>query len=57
MLHDFELNAENRIVYKVLVLNLAVKIPLRKPSPQWEDNIKTDLTEIGCKCVDWIHLA
>jgi hypothetical protein len=24
---------------------------------RWEDNIKTDLREVGCGCVDWIGLA
>jgi hypothetical protein len=24
---------------------------------RWEDNIKTDLREIGREVVDWIHLA
>jgi hypothetical protein len=23
----------------------------------WEDNIKMGLREMGCGCVDWIHLA
>jgi hypothetical protein len=32
------------------------KKPLRRP---WRilENIKKDVTEIGCKEVDWIHLA
>jgi hypothetical protein len=25
--------------------------------PRWEDNIKTDLREIGWGDMDWIHLA
>ena len=24
---------------------------------RWEDNIKTDLREVGCGGVDWIELA
>jgi len=24
---------------------------------RWADNITTDLEEIGCEVVDWIHLA
>jgi hypothetical protein len=31
--------------------------PLGKPRLRWEDNIKTDLREVGCGCVDWIGLA
>ena len=23
----------------------------------WEDNIKFDLQEVGCKCMDWVELA
>jgi hypothetical protein len=29
---------------------------LGRPRRKWEGNIKTDLTEIGSKSVDWIHL-
>jgi hypothetical protein len=31
--------------------------PLGRPKRRWEDNIKTDLREVGCGCVDWIGLA
>jgi hypothetical protein len=24
---------------------------------RWEDNIKMDLQEVGCGCMDWIDLA
>jgi hypothetical protein len=24
---------------------------------KWEDNLKRDITEIGCSDIDWIHLA
>jgi hypothetical protein len=24
---------------------------------RWEDNIKMDLQEVGCECMDWIELA
>jgi hypothetical protein len=27
------------------------------PKRRWEDNIRMDLREIDCGCVDWIHLA
>jgi hypothetical protein len=23
----------------------------------WEDNIKVDLLEVGCGCMDWIEVA
>jgi hypothetical protein len=31
--------------------------PLGRPRQRWEYNIKTDLQEVGCGCVDWIGLA
>jgi hypothetical protein len=34
-----------------------VKRSLGRPRHRWEDNIKTDLTEIGFEGVNWIHLA
>jgi hypothetical protein len=33
------------------------KKPLGRPRWKLEDNIKTDLREIGWDCVDWIDLA
>jgi hypothetical protein len=33
------------------------KRPLGRPNCRWVDNIKRDLTEIGCDGVDWIDLA
>jgi hypothetical protein len=30
---------------------------LGRPRCRQEDNIKMDLKEIGCKDMDWIHLA
>jgi hypothetical protein len=34
-----------------------LKRPLERPRRIWEDNIKTDLQEVGCGGVDWIELA
>jgi hypothetical protein len=31
--------------------------PLGRPRRRWEDNMKTDLREIGFGDVDWINLA
>ena len=31
--------------------------PLGKPMRRWEDNIKMDLQEVGCGCIDWMELA
>jgi hypothetical protein len=32
------------------------KRPLGRPRHRWEDNIKMDLTEIGCGGMDWVDL-
>ena len=33
------------------------KSPLGRTRRRWEDNIKTDLKEVGCGGMDWIELA
>jgi len=33
------------------------KVPLAIPRRVWENNIKMDLQEVGCRGVDWIKLA
>jgi hypothetical protein len=38
---------EGRGVYRVLVGRPEGKRPLERPRRRWEDNIKTDLKEIG----------
>jgi hypothetical protein len=48
---------EGRGVYRVLVGKPKGKRPLGRPSYRWEDNIKMDLQEVGCGCMDWIGLA
>jgi hypothetical protein len=42
---------------KGIVCSPQVKIPLEKSASRWENNIKMDLTGVGCKCVDWIHVV
>ena len=32
-------------------------IPLGRPRRRWEDNIKMDLQEVGCRVMDWIEMA
>jgi hypothetical protein len=48
---------EWRGVYRVLVGKPEGKRPLGRPRRRWEDNIRMDLQEVGCGCVDWIGLA
>jgi hypothetical protein len=33
------------------------KRPLKRPRGRWEDNIKMDVQEVGCRGMDWIELA
>jgi hypothetical protein len=48
---------EVRGAYKILVGRPEGKRPLGRPRRRWEDNIKTDLREIGFGDVDWILWA
>ena len=44
-------------MYRVLVGKPGGKRPLGRPIRRWEDNIKTDLQEVGGGCGDWMELA
>jgi len=48
---------EGRGVYRVLVGKPEGKRPLGRPRHRWEANIRVDLQELGCGCVDWMELA
>jgi len=48
---------EGRGVYRVLVGKPEGRRPLRRPRRRWKDNIRMDLREVGCGCVDWMDLA
>ena len=48
---------EGRGVYRVLVGKREGRRPLGRPRRRWEDNIKTDLREVGCGGIDWMELA
>ena len=48
---------EGRGVHRVLVGKPEGKRPLGRPRRRWEDNIKTDLQEVGGGCGDWMELA
>jgi hypothetical protein len=46
-----------RNAYYVVVEKPEEKRPLGRPRRRWEDNIRTDLREIGLKNVDWVNVA
>ena len=46
-----------RGVYRALVWKHEGKRQLGRLRRKWEDNIKTDLQEVGCVGMDWIELA
>ena len=48
---------QSRNAYRVLVGKPESKRPLERTRRRWEDNIKMDLTELGCDLGDWIALA
>jgi len=48
---------ERRGVYRVLVGKLEGKRPLGISRRRWEDNIKMDLQEVGCRGMHLMELA
>ena len=48
---------ERRGIYRVLVGKPEGKKPLGRPRRKWEDNIKTNIQEMGCGVMGWIELA
>jgi hypothetical protein len=48
---------EGTVVYRILVGKPEGRRPLGRPRRRWEDNIKMELREVGCGCVDWMQLA
>ena len=44
-------------MYMILMGKPLGKRPLGRPLHRWEDNIKVDLQELGCRGMDWIELA
>ena len=48
---------QGRGMYMVLVGRPEGKRPLGIPRRRWEDNIKTDLQEVGGGCGDWVELG
>jgi len=48
---------ERKCAYRVSVGKSEGKRPLGRPRCRWEDDIKMDLQEVGCRSMDWIDLA
>jgi len=48
---------EERGVYRVLVGKPEGKIPQGRSRRRFVDNIRMDLQEVKCGCMDWIGLA
>jgi len=48
---------EERGVYRVWVGKPEGRRPLGRPRRRRVDNIRTDLQEVVCGCLDWIGLA
>ena len=44
-------------MYRVLVEKPEGRRPLGRSRPRWVDNIRMDLQEVGCGCMDWIGLV
>ena len=54
---DVALMGEERGVYRVLVGKPEGRRLLGRPRRRWVDNIRMDLQEVGCGCMDWIGLV
>jgi hypothetical protein len=48
---------ENKGAYRILAGRAEGRRPLGRPRRRWENNIKTDLQEVGYWGMDWIQLA
>ena len=48
---------EERGVYRVFVGKPEGRRPRGRPRHRWGDNIRMDLQEVGCGCMDGIGLA
>ena len=48
---------QSRNAYRVFVEKHDEKRPLVRPRHRLEDNIRTNLREVGCDAGDWIDLA
>jgi hypothetical protein len=48
---------EERVAYRILMGRPEGRRPVGRPRRRWEDNIKTDLQEVGWGGMNWIELA
>jgi hypothetical protein len=48
---------QRKSVYRGLVGKPEGKIPLGRPKRRWQDNIKIDFQEVGCRGMGWIDMA
>jgi hypothetical protein len=48
---------ERRGVYRVLVVKPEGKSLFGRLRHKWENNIKTNLKEVGCRGIDWFDLG
>jgi hypothetical protein len=48
---------KGRGMYRDLVGKPEGRRPLGRPRHRWEDNIRMDLQEVRCGCVDWMELV
>jgi len=48
---------ERKGVYRILVGKPEGKRPLRRSRRRWENDIKMDLQEVGCRGMHWTELA
>ena len=48
---------EGSAVHRVVVGKPEGRRPLERPRHRWEDNIKTELREVGGGFGDWVELA
>ena len=48
---------EERGVYRFMLGKPEGKRPLGRPRHRWVDNIRMDLQEMGCECMEWTGMA
>jgi hypothetical protein len=54
---DLARMGEDRYTYRIFAGKPEGKRPPRRPRRRWDDNIKTDLREMGWGSMDWNNMA